>query len=120
MFRLDGKTALVTGASQGIGRTSASRLAEQGARVVPAARGVDKLEALATEIRDAGGDAQPIALDISKSDAIGEQLAELPDGWGDIDILVNNAGITRDTLFARMSLEQWREVLDVNLTGAYA
>ena len=120
MFDLGKKIALVTGASQGIGRVVARRLAERGARVVLAARSVDKLESLAEEIRGTGGEALPLALDISAPKTVAEQLGGLPEEWREIAILVNNAGITRDGLFARMSLEQWQEVIDTNLTGAYA
>ena len=118
MFRLDGKTALVTGASQGIGAAIARRLAGQGARVVLAARSVDKLEKLAGEIAEAGGEARPVALDVSQAVAVADQLADLPKDWS-IDVVVANAGITRDSLIARMKLEQWEEVLKTNLTGAY-
>ncbi len=120
MFKLDGKIALVTGASQGIGHAIALRLAAQGARVVLAARGTEKLESLAEEIRAAGGDALPFSLDISRAEDVGSRLQQLPADYADIDILVNNAGITRDSLMARMHLEQWKEVLDTNLTGSYA
>ncbi|HEX9733938.1 MAG TPA: 3-oxoacyl-[acyl-carrier-protein] reductase [Thermoanaerobaculia bacterium] len=120
MFRLDGKTALVTGASQGIGEAVARRLAGQGARVIVAARGLARLEEVAAAIRAGGGEALPLPLDLSRPAAVGEQLAALPEDWKAIDVVVNNAGITRDALFARMSLEQWEEVLRVNLTGAYA
>ncbi len=120
MFRLDGKIALVTGASQGIGRTVARRLAEQGASVVVAARSIGKLEALTEEIRGDGGKALSLALDLARPETVAEQLQQLPREWADIEILVNNAGITRDVLFARMSLEQWQEVLTTNLTGSYA
>jgi 3-oxoacyl-[acyl-carrier protein] reductase len=119
MFRLDGKTALVTGASQGIGRVVAERLAEQGARVVLAARSLDKLEVVAAAIRDSGGQAQTLALDVSLPATVPEQIKTLPAEWAEIDILVNNAGITRDGLFARMSLEQWQEVIQTNLTGSF-
>lgn len=119
MFRLDGKTALVTGASQGIGQGIALALARQGARVVLAARNVEKLQAVANEITEAGGQALVLALDLGHPDQIPDQLAQLPADWS-VDILVNNAGIARDGLFARMSLEQWREVLDTNLTGSFA
>lgn len=120
MFRLDGKVAFVTGASQGIGRVIALRLAGQGARVVLAARSVEKLEALAEEIGSAGGEAVALSLDLSRPDSIAEQLAALPEEFAEVEILVNNAGITRDGLFARMSLEQWDEVLRTNLTSGFA
>ena len=120
MFRLDGKIALVTGASQGIGRAIASRLAAQGARVVLAARGMEKLESLAREIRDQGGDALPLSLDVARSEEVASQLSQLPAEYAEVEILVNNAGITRDNLLARMSLEQWNEVLRTNLTGSFA
>ena len=120
MFRLDGKIALVTGASQGLGRAAALKLAQQGAAVVLAARQTDKLKALAAEITAAGGKAHALQLDLSKPEAVPAQIAGLPEDFAGIDILVNNAGITRDGLFMRMSLEQWREVLDTNLTGSFA
>ena len=120
MFRLDGKIALVTGASQGIGRAIAGSFAAQGARVVLAARSEEKLEALAQEIRDRGGDALAFGLDVARAAEVPEQLRRLPAEYADVDILVNNAGITRDGLLARMSLEQWNEVLTTNLTGGYA
>jgi 3-oxoacyl-[acyl-carrier protein] reductase len=120
MFQLSHRTALVTGASQGIGRAIALRLAERGARVVLAARNVDKLTELAEEIRSRDGQAHPLALDVSQPDQVAAQLAALPADWADVGIVVNNAGITRDGLFARMDLEQWQQVIDTNLTGAYA
>ena len=120
MFSLDGKTALVTGASQGIGRACAALLARQGARVVVAARSLDKLEALAAEIAAAGGQALPLQLDLSQPAQVPELLATLPAEWADVDVLVNNAGVTDDGLFARMSLEQWERVITTNLTGAFA
>ena len=120
MFRLDGKIALVTGASQGIGRAAALKLAAQGAAVVLAARQLDKLESLAEEIRAAGGRAHALQLDLSKPEAVAGQLQTLPEDFAGVNILVNNAGITRDGLFMRMSLEQWNEVLNTNLTGSFA
>lgn len=120
MFRLDGKIALVTGASQGIGRAIARTFAARGARVVLAARSLDKLESLAEEIRAAGGEALPFSLDISRAEEVPEQLRQLPEDFADVDVLINNAGITRDSLMARMQLEQWRAVLDTNLTGSFA
>ncbi len=119
-FRLDGKTALVTGASQGIGEAIARRLAAQGARVVLAARSVDKLEALAGSLTQEGGQAAVLALDLSASEAVADRLGELPEEFAAIDILVNNAGITADNLLVRMSLEDWDRVLRTNLTGTFA
>ncbi|MDQ1347469.1 MAG: 3-oxoacyl-[acyl-carrier protein] reductase, partial [Acidobacteriota bacterium] len=120
MFRLDGRTALVTGASQGIGEAIARRLAERGAKVVLAARSLEKLERVREEILAAGGSAHALALDLARPEEIGERLKSLPRDFETIDILVNNAGITGDNLLARMSLEQWRGVIDTNLTGAFA
>ncbi|MEA2564394.1 MAG: 3-oxoacyl-[acyl-carrier protein] reductase [Acidobacteriota bacterium] len=120
MFKLDGKTALVTGASQGIGEAIARRLAERGARVVLAARSEDKLKDLAARIDAGGGCARPLALDVSQPETFAERLKQLPEDFAAVDILVNNAGITADNLLARMSLEDWERVLRTNLTGAYA
>ncbi|HVR29851.1 MAG TPA: 3-oxoacyl-[acyl-carrier-protein] reductase [Thermoanaerobaculia bacterium] len=120
MFRLDSRTALVTGASQGIGVGIARRLAAAGARVVLAARSADRLEALAAELRATGHDARPLPLDLAQPETLRERLATLPEELLPISILVNNAGITADNLLLRMSLEEWRRVLDTNLTGTFA
>lgn len=117
---LAGRTALVTGASQGIGEAIGRHLAALGARVVLAARSADKLEAVAGELREQGYEAHALTLDLAAPEALEERLAKLPEDWATIDILVNNAGITDDALLVRMSLEQWRRVLDTNLTGAFA
>ena len=129
MFRLDGKTALVTGASQGIGEAVARRLAQQGARVVLAARNEEKLRSLAAEINaginaeinaETGGGAHALVLDVTQPETFGERLKSLPGDYGAIDVLINNAGITADNLLARMSLDDWERVLRTNLTGAFA
>jgi 3-oxoacyl-[acyl-carrier protein] reductase len=120
MFSLDGRTALVTGASQGIGEAIARRLAGAGAKVVLAARNEERLTALAAEIAVSGGRAQPLALDVSRPETLGARLKTLPAEFAEIDVLVNNAGITADNLLARMSLEDWERVLATNLTGAFA
>ena len=120
IFDLDGKTALVTGASQGIGEAIARRLAAQGARVIVAARSMDKLERLAADLSDTGAEVYALELDLADAEGVGERLKALPAPFGETDILINNAGITADNIFARMKLEQWERVLQVNLTGAFA
>ena len=120
VFDLSGRTALVTGASRGIGRAAAELLARQGARVVLAARNEDLLGEVAAGIRAAGGEAHPLALDLQDHESIPGAVRGLPKEFAAVDILVNNAGITADNLLARMTLEQWQRVLDVNLTGAFA
>jgi len=109
--RLDGKTALVTGGSRGIGRAIAVELANAGARVVVGYNsGGAEAEAVASEI---GGRA--VQADVSSA----EEAARLVEEAGDLDILVNNAGVTRDGLLARMSDEDWREVIETNLSSVY-
>jgi 3-oxoacyl-[acyl-carrier protein] reductase len=120
MFRLDGRTALVTGASMGIGAAISRALARQGARVVLAARSRDRLVALEEEIRSTGGEATSLVLDVADSENIAATVGSLGAPFDEVDILVNNAGITDDTLLLRMSLEQWERVLRTNLTGAFA
>ena len=120
MLRLDDKTALVTGASQGIGEAVARLLGRQGARVVLAARNEEKLNRLAAEIDAGGGCARPLVLDVTQPETFGERLKSLPPDYAAVDVLVNNAGITADNLLARMSLDEWERVLRTNLTGACA
>lgn len=120
VFGLEGKTALVTGASQGIGEAIARRLAAQGAGVIVAARNLEKLESLAAELGSAGSRVHVLQLDLEDPERVGAVLKELPDSFSEIDILVNNAGITADNIFVRMKLAEWERVLRVNLTGAFA
>lgn len=120
MFNLEGKTALVTGASQGIGEAVARLLATRGARVVLAARSADRLESLARELRETGCAAFPLPLDLSLPEEIPRRLEELPEEFAAVDILVNNAGVTADNLLVRLPLEDWERVLRTNLTGTYA
>jgi 3-oxoacyl-[acyl-carrier protein] reductase len=119
MFRLEGRTALVTGASQGIGEAVARQLSAQGAALVLAARNQERLNALADELRAGGGRALPLVLDLARPQEVSARLRELPEEFSP-DILVNNAGITADNLLLRMTLEQWEDVLRTNLTGAFA
>jgi 3-oxoacyl-[acyl-carrier protein] reductase len=113
------RTALVTGASRGIGRACALSLSAAGHHVVLAARQLDKLESVAAEIREKGGQATVISLDLGSADNIRESMKALLAEVGRIDILVNNAGITKDMLAMRMKQEDWEEVLRVNLTGSF-
>ena len=119
-MRLEGRTALVTGASQGIGEGIVRLLGGQGAKVIAAARSVDKLESLSTELASQGVEVHPLELDLAAPETVSERLEDLPEPYSQVDILVNNAGITEDGLLVRMSLEAWENVLRVNLTGAFA
>ncbi len=117
---MTGRVAFVTGASQGIGRECALQLAAAGAKVVVAARNVEKLEALAAEIRADGGQAHAVSLDVASADSIIAAFAGAQKlAGGPVAILVNNAGVTRDGLAMRMSDEDWETVLHTNLTGAF-
>ena len=114
---LAGKIALVTGASQGIGRACALTLAAHGATVALAARNEEKLRAVAQEIAAAGGQADVFVLDISNEASIKDTAKAVIARHARIDILVNNAGITRDMLLLRMKRADWDDVLAPNLTG---
>src|SRR5438552_1409851 len=116
---LSGRVALVTGASQGIGRTCALRLAKDGATVAVAARNQEKLNELVSEITAAGGKAAAFALDVSNEEQVKSTVKAAIAQFGKIDILVNNAGITRDQLVMRMKRADWDAVLQTNLTSAY-
>jgi 3-oxoacyl-[acyl-carrier protein] reductase len=118
MFDLTGKVALVTGASRGIGRAIASRLAEQGATVVAAARG-DHAGECAAAITARGGKAEAIALDVTDAAAVEAAPAGVVSRHGRLDILVSNAGITRDQLLLRMKRDDWDAVLATNLTATF-
>ncbi len=116
---LSGRVALVTGASQGIGRTCSLRLAKDGAIVAVAARNQEKLNELVTEITAEGGKAAAFALDVADEEQVKATSKAVIAQYGKIDILVNNAGITRDQLVMRMKRADWDAVLQTNLTSAY-
>ncbi len=111
MAALQGRIALVTGASQGIGRACALELARQGATVALAARNESKLAEIAAEIATAGGQASAFALDVSSEDSIRSGAKAILDQYGKVEILVNNAGITRDDLAMKMKRSDWDDVL---------
>ena len=119
MAGVDGRVALVTGASQGIGRACALLLAESGAKVALCARNQEKLEQLATEINGKGGEAAVFKLDVSNEDEIKAVVKASIARFGKIDILVNNAGVTRDQLVMRMKRADWDDVISTNLTGPF-
>ena len=116
---LSERVALVTGASQGIGRGCALKLAAHGATVAVAARNQDKLNELVAEISAAGGKAAAFALDVGDEEQVKTAVRAAIAQFGKIDILVNNAGITKDTLVMRMKRADWDAVLQTNLTSAY-
>ena len=119
MIDLAGRVALVTGASRGIGREIAARLAAQGAHVVAAARG-DNAASTADGIAASGGRAEALALDVTAEGAADEAVRGIVGRHGRLDILVNNAGIARDGLMLRLKREDWDTVLATNLTAAFA
>ncbi|MFO8143813.1 MAG: 3-oxoacyl-[acyl-carrier-protein] reductase [Dehalococcoidales bacterium] len=116
---LEGRVALVSGASRGIGRAIALKLAQQGARVAVNARALENAEKVAAEIGEMGGDAIAFQADVKDSKSVKDMFSEVTARWEKVDILVNNAGINRDTLLLKMSEEAWGDVIETNLTGAY-
>jgi 3-oxoacyl-[acyl-carrier protein] reductase len=119
MFSLKDKVALVTGASQGIGRETALALAQAGAKVAVAARNEEKLTSLVNEILAVGGEAIAVKMDVADPDQIKSGFKQTLEKFARLDILVNNAAITRDGLALRMKLEDWDAVIRTNLTGAH-
>jgi gluconate 5-dehydrogenase len=118
-FRLDGRLALVTGSSTGIGLALATGLAEAGARVVLNARNAERVEAAATALRAQGHDAQALPFDVCDEHAVDGAVAHIEATVGPIDILINNAGVARRSPVDAMSTADWRQVLDTNVDGVF-
>ncbi len=116
---LNGQVALVTGASQGLGKTCSERLAQCGAHVVCLARSADKLQSTVEAIQAAGGSAEVVACDVGSRESVEAVFDQIEEKHQRLDILVNNAGITRDTLLPRMSDEYWDDVIQTNLTSCF-
>ncbi|MGB0563702.1 MAG: 3-oxoacyl-[acyl-carrier-protein] reductase [Spirulinaceae cyanobacterium] len=118
--KLQGKVAIVTGASRGIGRAIALHLASEGATVVVNyARSSTAADEVVAEITAAGGTAQAVQADVSQAEQVDALIKTTKDTYGSIDLLVNNAGITKDTLLLRMKPEDWQAVINLNLTGVF-
>ena len=119
-MQLEGKVAVITGASQGIGRAIARQLSREGAAVVLAARSLGNLASVASEIETAGGSATVVGTDVTDPSSVLELVAETYDTHGRADVLVNNSGIGGPTALAwETSIEDWQQTLDVNLTGPW-
>ncbi len=119
MFSLKDKVALVTGASQGIGRDTALALAEAGAKVAVASRSEEKLAAVVADITAVGGTSFAVKMDVADIEQVKAGFKQVLEKFGRLDILVNNAAITRDGLAVRMKPDDWEAVLRTNLTGAH-
>jgi 3-oxoacyl-[acyl-carrier protein] reductase len=113
------RTALVTGASRGIGRACAAKLALAGHRVVLAARSIEKLQETANAIQSDGGESFVVEMDLSNSESISDAISKATKEFGRVEILINNAGITKDGLAVRMKQADWNVVLQTNLSGAF-
>ena len=118
-YDLSGKTAIITGASKGIGKAIALQLASYGANISLVARNKLELDQVENKILDSGGQAQALIGDVSNIDSFNEIVSLTMKKWNDIHILINNAGITRDNIIMRMTEEEWQTVIDINLKGCF-
>jgi NAD(P)-dependent dehydrogenase (short-subunit alcohol dehydrogenase family) len=118
-MKLKNKKAIVTGAGQGIGKGIALRLAEEGAEIIIADINYENALFTSEEIKKVGINAYPYEIDVSNYEEAKNLISFCLDNLGGLDILVNNAGINRDAMIHKMSIEQWKQVLDVNLTGVF-
>ena len=116
---LSGQSAIVTGASQGLGRAMAIALGASGAKVACVARNAEKLASTVEEIKQAGGEAEALPCDVTNRESVDNLVDDVAERWDKVDILVNNAGITRDGLLPRMTDDDWDAVIDTNLRGTF-
>ena len=120
MLNLSGKVALVTGSTRGIGRATAEKLAQAGASVIITGRSEDRALEVAKEIKEkTGSETFAVGMDLGIKESVEKAFEKIANRFGSVDILVNNAGMNRDTLFLRMKLEDWEEIIRVNLTGTF-
>lgn len=119
MNLLTDRVAIVTGSGRGIGKSIASAMAKQGAKIVISDRDEQSSNDTGAELRNAGAEVLSIPCDVTSTESIEKMVEKVNSSWGRIDILVNNAGITRDDLLIRMSEEHWQAVIDTNLTSAF-
>ena len=117
MSQLDGKIALVTGASRGIGKAIATQLAQQGATVIGTATSENGAQAISDYLSEFGG--KGFALNVTEKESVDTTIKAINEAHGGIDILVNNAGITRDNLLMRMKEDEWQDIIDTNLTSIF-
>jgi NADP-dependent 3-hydroxy acid dehydrogenase YdfG len=115
--RLEGKVALVTGASSGIGEATALALAAEGARVAAAARRKDRLDALVKRIEEQGGQAIPLVVDVSDETQVRDMVRRARDAWGRVDMLVNDAGVAQFGYIDGANTDSWRQMVNINLLG---
>lgn len=118
-FDLTGRTALVTGASSGLGAHFARTLAAAGARVVVTARRIERLEALVADLQSSGYQALAVPMDVTDADSVNRAFEQAEQHWGLVDVLINNAGIGDPVMFLNMTEGNWRSMLDTNLDGAW-
>ncbi|BBJ46512.1 oxidoreductase [Streptomyces antimycoticus] len=117
MSGIEGKVIAITGASSGIGEATALLLAERGAKVVLAARRSDRIEALAARITEAGGEAAPVITDVKRREDLSRLVATARERYGKLDVLVSNAGISPISALDDLRVEDWEEMVDVNIKG---
>jgi len=119
MKRLENRVAIITGGTAGIGAATAIRFAQEGAKVILWARNAERGKAFIETMKAQGLEAEFDAVDSSKYDAVCEAAKRVNDKYGKIDILINNAGITNDSTLKKMTVEQWQQVIDINLSGSF-